>query len=253
LSYYLEYCSDYSGLSVLPFYQVYRAVVRAKVNLFRFAEATSIEERAFLYERYQHYMQLAEKLTVRHEKILFLTYGLAGSGKSTVSQTLVRERGVIRLRSDVIRKHLHDFELLANSDSGVNQKLYSEEATARTYEQLAQYAKMVIESGFSVVVDAAFLLRQQREQFIALAQTLKTPIIILACAAPIKTLQARIEIRQAVHRDPSEATLDVLEMQRKRQEYLTGEELEKAIIVDAEDEDRYNLLNEKVNAFLANP
>ncbi|MCD6048556.1 MAG: aminoglycoside phosphotransferase [Gammaproteobacteria bacterium] len=252
LSYYLEYCGDYEGLSVLPFYQVYRAIVRAKVNLFRYAQAETEAEKIALYGRFLHYMSLAEKLTKPHEKILFLTYGLAGSGKSTVSQTLVRERAVIRLRSDIIRKRIHDLHHLENSGSGVNEKIYSSDATNQTYQYLESYAKTIIENGFSVVADAAFLLRSQRASFIHLANSLGVPLVILACAAPIKTLRARIELRQAMRRDASEATVEVLEMQRQKQEYLTGDELEMAIVVDAEDEDRYNLLNEKVNAFLAN-
>ena len=251
LSYYLEHCGDYRGLAVLKFYQVYRAVVRAKVNLFRYAQEQDAAVKENYFSRYTHYMNLAEDLTRLEPQQLFITYGLAGSGKSTVSQTLVRERGAIRLRSDVIRKRMHDLNHLDNSDSGVNQKIYSHDATDKTYEALAKFSEIIIAAGFSVVIDAAFLLRSQREKFLALAKIENIPAIILACAAPIKTLQTRIELRQAMNRDPSEATLDVLDMQVKKQEYLSKEELARAIVVDAQDEDRYNLLNEKVNVFLA--
>lgn len=251
LSYYLEHCPDYQGLAVLPFYQVYRAVVRAKVNLFKYAQ-TKDEDRAFWYQRFQHFLNLAEQLLKPKTQQLFITYGLAGSGKSTVSQTLVRERGVMRLRSDFIRKKLHDLDHLDTSESGINEKIYTTDATQRTYQLMAEYTKIILSAGYSVVVDAAFLLHAQRCIFsdIALAQHL--PLIILVCAAPFKTLQTRIELRQAMNRDPSEATLEVLEMQRKMQEFLTKEELAKTIVVDAQDENRYNLLNQKVNDFLAN-
>lgn len=249
LSYYLEHCPDYQGLAILPFYQVYRAVVRAKVNLFKYAQ-TQGEERTFWYQRFQHFLNLAQQLLVVKSQQLFITYGLAGSGKSTVSQTLVRERGVMRLRSDIIRKKLHDLDHLDQSDSGVNQKIYSIDATQRTYQLMAEYTKIVLSAGYSVVVDAAFLLHTQRCLFSNIAAAQDLPFIILVCAAPFKTLQTRIELRQAMSRDPSEATLEVLEMQRKTQEFLTKEELEKTIIVDAQDENRYNFLNKKVNDFL---
>jgi hypothetical protein len=90
----------------------------------------------------------------------------------------------------------------------------------------------------------------QRALFSDIAAAQHLPFIILICAAPFKTLQTRIELRQAMNRDPSEATLEVLEMQRKTQEFLTKEELAKTIVVDAQDENRYNLLNQKVNNFL---
>lgn len=250
LSYYLEYTGDYAGLAVLPYYLCYRALVRAKVQLFHLPHAQTPNEREQHLQNFQRYLCLATGFTQENLPILFITTGLAGSGKSTVAQTLVRDRGVIRLRSDVIRKRLHDLDRLANSSSPLNGQIYTANATKQTYDRLAALAEQIIKAGFSVIVDATFLKREQRHQFFQLANRLKTREIILACAAPLKTLEARIELRQAVHRDPSEANIEVLHMQRSLQEYLIPEELDRALVIDAQDEQRYQTLNSRIDALL---
>ena len=250
-SYYLEYTGDYTGLATLPYYLCYRALVRAKIQLFHLTHTKDPLERTEVMAKCRRYLALAKTFTLNAAPILFITSGLAGSGKSTVAQTLVRDRGVIRLRSDVIRKQLHDLDHLAKSNSTLNNHIYSTDATQLTYERLSLLSEQAINAGYSVVVDATFLKRAQRHQFAELAERLGVRLIILACAAPLKTLEARIELRQAVHRDPSEATLDVLHMQRNAQELLVPEELELALVIDAQDEARYETLNNRVDALLA--
>lgn len=250
LSYYLEYTGDYTGLAVLPYYLCYRALVRAKVQLFHLPHTQTSTEREQHVHNFQRYVSLATCFTQEYQPILFITTGLAGSGKSTVAQTLVRDRGVIRLRSDVIRKQLHDLDHLAQSSSPLNGQMYSATATKQTYDRLAELAEHIIQAGFSVIVDATFLKHEQRHPFFQLANRLKTREIILACAAPLKTLEARIELRQAVHRDPSEANVEVLHMQRSLQEFLIPEELERALVIDAQDENRYQTLNSRIDALL---
>lgn len=250
ISYYLEYTGDYSGLATLPYYLCYRALVRAKVQLFHLRHAKNSQESADVMEKVRRYLALAKVFTIKTAPILFITCGLAGSGKSTVAQTLVRDRGVIRLRSDVVRKQLHDLDNLAKSNSTLNNHIYTHDATQQTYDRLGVLATQIINAGFSVVVDATFLRRSQRNHFAQLAEQLGVTLVILACAAPLKTLEARIELRQAVHRDPSEATLEVLHMQRSLQELLVPEELEMALVIDAQDESRYETLNQRVDDLL---
>lgn len=251
VSYYLEHTGDYDGLHVLAYYLSYRAVVRAKINLFRLQQTADQRERDEIYNHYSRYMRLALQFTQQANPIMFLTYGLAGSGKSTVAQLLVRECGVIRLRSDVIRKQLHEIDNYANSKSGLNQDIYSPNASQQTYDQLLALAQHIINAGYSVVVDAAFLKYQQRKKFIDFAKANNIRWVILACAAPMQTLRARIELRQAVHRDPSEADVNVLEMQNQQKELLLPDELEDVVVVDAQDEYRYKTLGAKINAHLA--
>jgi predicted kinase len=82
-----------------------------------------------------------------------------------------------------------------------------------------------------VIVDAAFLRRDERAAFAALAAELGCPFRILACEAPPEVLRERIRARQARGDDASEATLDVLERQFAWIEPLTP--AERAVVIAA--------------------
>jgi uncharacterized protein len=201
----LVWSGDFTALAVLPFYAVYRAVVRAKVAAIRGQSAEAAE-----------YLVMAEQLTARAPPTLAITFGLSGSGKTTQStaRLLADPRAAtIRLRSDVERKRL--FGLAPDADSGG--AIYGAEATARTYERLAALARQVIGDGWSVIVDAAFLRRAERDAFRRLANSLAAPFAIQACAAAPEELRRRLAARAG---DASEADVAVLERQLGWQEPL---------------------------------
>ncbi len=150
---YLERTGDYHALSVLPFYAVYRALVRAKIN--GLAAEQGAEKGAA--EALREHIGLARRFTASQVPELVLTYGLSGSGKSTRARRLVDERGFVRLRSDVERKRLFGIDPRASSGSGLESGLYTPEASERTYARLEELAEWSLQAGFSVVVDAAFL------------------------------------------------------------------------------------------------
>jgi hypothetical protein len=231
---YLQHSGDYRGLRVLRFYQVYRALVRAKVACLRLAQpGLSVAERDETRRHYRRYLQLADHYTQSTPTPLIITHGLSGSGKTTVSDALLESSGAIRIRSDVERKRLFGLSVEARSGSAIAADLYSPEAGIRTYRHLAETAQTVIAAGFPVIVDAAFLKRQQREQFRRLADELQVPFVIFHCEAPAALLRQRIRDRQAQGRDPSEATLQVLEHQLHSQDPLRPEEAKNIFTINA--------------------
>ncbi|MEI6623967.1 MAG: ATP-binding protein, partial [Actinomycetes bacterium] len=90
-----------------------------------------------------------------------------------------------------------------------------------TYSHLAATAGALLTAGWSVVVDAAFLRRDQRAAFAAVAEQHGCAFVILHCDAPAEVLRARIAHRQ---HDASEATLDVLDAQIAAADPLTEAE-----------------------------
>jgi aminoglycoside phosphotransferase family enzyme/predicted kinase len=222
---YLQHNGDYQGLDVLRFYQVYRALVRAKVACLRLAqEGLSTAQRDEIRSHYRQYLHLAEHYTRAAPTPLIITHGLSGSGKTTVSDALLESSGAIRIRSDVERKRLFGLSSTARSGSAIAADLYSTEASHQTYQHLAALAHSIISAGFAAIVDAAFLKRSQREQFHRLADDLQVPFVIFHCDAPIDLLRQRIRERETRARDPSEATLQVLEHQLLTQDPLHADE-----------------------------
>lgn len=226
LNEYLEICGDYHGLTLLPYYLVYRAMVRAKVDCLRLAQTDiTASEQEDIRTDFQRYLQLAGQYTKVHDNFLVITHGLSGSGKTWHTTQLMQVTRFIRLRSDVERKRMFTLTAEQNSHSATDAGIYSAQASDMTYQQLAQISRLLLASHWTVVVDATFLQREKRKQFFELAQELGKPFLILNFLASTTTLRDRIHSRQSL-RDASEATIEVLERQLTRlQELSEGEQL----------------------------
>ncbi|HYH42853.1 MAG TPA: AAA family ATPase, partial [Burkholderiales bacterium] len=210
---YLETSGDYEGLPVLPFFLVYRAIVRAKVHLIRATQAAEPAARERLLASYRDYVRLAQECTGHSPAAILLMHGLAGCGKSTIAQELAQTWGAICIRSDVERKRLEGLRPVQHSASPVAGGLYTHDITRATYARLTQLARTVLEAGNTVIVDATFLQRWQRTLLRDLADGLGVPIAILTVQTPEKILRQRIDARAARGTDPSEATEAVLAYQ----------------------------------------
>ena len=233
LSEWIDASGDVSAPAVLPFLAVYLALVRAKVAAIRRTQLPDrdADGRADCDTEVGQYLQLARRLAWPEAPQLLITHGLSGSGKSHAATAWLLQHGgsrALRLRSDVERKRLYGLAPLQTSDAAQRSMLYGPQASAQTYASLRERAAELLHEGWTVLVDAAFLRRHEREAFASLAQALRCPFGILAPQAPIDVLRQRIAQRQARGGDPSEATLQVLENQLQWIEPLGPDELRRA-------------------------
>ena len=241
---YLQKTGDYAGLAVLPYYQVYRAMVRAKVAKLRSQQTQpGGTDHTQAETEYRQYLQLARRYTARKQAVLVIMRGLSGSGKSTVARDLCEQTGMIQLRSDVERKRQAGLAATDTSHSGIDNGLYSSDKTTETYRQLGTLAKSILVAGYSVLVDATFLKREQRDQFRAQAAASGTPFLIIECSAPDHELERRILARQASQQDASEATLAVLHAQQAIDEPLGDAEQPYLLRADTRESTRNALLH----------
>lgn len=231
LNLWLEQTGDHAGLALLRYYAVYRALVRAKVAVLRAGQTAGAEHDTALAEA-RSLLDLATTLTRPQPRRLDITHGLSGSGKTTVTRTLMQTPGAIRLRSDVERKRLAGLDALAHSGSTVGQQLYATDATRRTYEHLARLAGEILDAGWPVIVDATFTARWQRDLLRELAQSRGAAFHILDFPVPVATLRERIVNRTRAGNDASEASLDVLQHQLDTEEALAADEKQDIVQVD---------------------
>lgn len=230
LNRWLERTGDYSGLSVLPFYCAYRAAVRAKIDAIRMQQPSlSFSDQRHLSSDCRGYLELALRYTVGGHPALIITMGPSGSGKTMVTQRLIEATDTIRIRSDVERKRLFGLRPEESSRPELKMAMYAAEATARTYDRLAELAGQVIDAGFPVVVDATFLYRSERARFAQLARRLRIPFLIIKCEAAEATLQDRIRQRHQQAGDASEADTAVLRAQLRSIEPLSAAEEQSAV------------------------
>ncbi len=232
LSRYLETTGDYEGVRVLPFYAVYRALVRAKVDAYA---ALQMPARAAEFqERLQQRLRTAARLTDLPQPSLVIMHGVSGSGKSWMSERMVSALPALRIRSDLERKRMTGMTgLTAHADVG--QGIYTSTISQRVYAHLADSAEICLRAGCSVIVDATFLDAADRELFQGIAARLRVGYLIVACQADAAVLTKRIEERTRLGHDPSDATPSVLAEQLGSIKPFTSREQPHVISVDTRD------------------
>lgn len=227
LNRYLEMTGDFGGLRVLKFFKLYRAMVRAKIALLRQRQLQG-HTTGPLPASCQAYINYGLNLLADKKPQLLLMHGLSGSGKSWLAARIAENLPAIHIRSDVERKRLAAVPALAAGASG----LYSESMTLKTYKRLFVLAGMLLDAGFSVIIDATFLNRRYRDRFRQLAKRHRADFQMIDCEAPADCLQKRITTRSSKGSDASDADLSVLEWQMQHQDALAAGERAGAIHVE---------------------
>ena len=206
---YLDVSGDYRGTEVLGYFAAYRSMVRAKVAALRWDQ----EHTAETEWRFAKHVEWAKNWLERPHGTLVLMCGLSGAGKSWIAERLVLQLPAIRLRSDIARKALAGLDAGARTNSPVGGGIYTLQQSDAVFAYIESVAEVLLRGGDNVIVDATFIEHARRAAFLALARRLGIKARVVYCKAPIDTLRARIRARATAGADPSEATLDVLDLQ----------------------------------------
>ena len=229
LNRWLDSGGDHGALPLLPWYLAYRALVRAKVTALRLRQPDLAAAAVGVLEaELEHYLNRARLAMAPARGALVITHGISGSGKSHRARQL-RDWGWIHLRSDAERLRLHGrWGCASFGPSGEpcqDFDPYGAAVTERLYGTvLLEAAEAALAGGLSVVVDATFLRRAQRQPYIELAHRRGVGFGILACSAPLALALDRIQQRRAAEEDPSEADEGVVMAQMKGLEPLNQQE-----------------------------
>jgi len=213
LNRWLDTGGDHGGLPLLPWYLAYRALVRAKVTALRLQQANLAPAAVEALEaELGSYLSRARLAMAPTRSALVITHGISGSGKSHAARQL-RGWGWIQLRSDVERLRLHGRWGCGSAEGPAqnDRSPYDPAMTERLYGVvLLQAAEAALAGGLSVVVDATFLKRTQRQVFIDLACRQGAGFGILDCSVPLNLALERLEQRRSQENDVSEANGEVV-------------------------------------------
>ncbi|WP_027858332.1 bifunctional aminoglycoside phosphotransferase/ATP-binding protein [Marinobacterium jannaschii] len=224
LNRYLELSGDYESLRLLNLYKSYRSMVRAKVAML--GEAPD-------HATLQRYLALTSRYAEPQQPTIYLMHGVSGSGKSYLSQQMIDATGAIRIRSDVERKRIYR-EL---SLKGEQLDLYGREMNARTYNRLCEIARILLHSGYSVVMDATFIRQRARQSYFDLSQEFGLPIRIISCECEQKLIEARLRRRLNEGTDASDADVGIMHQQLGHLQPLTEDELDYTIRINTDDDE----------------
>lgn len=232
LNAYLRHSGDFTGLQLLRFYQVYRAMVRAKVLCLRLNQPNlSEQERRADLEQLESYLDLAQNYIKPQLQRLIITHGFSGSGKTTFINELAPNIGAVCIHSDLERKR-HPPEANQSGGTAIQKELYRTAARQKTYEHLCKLADLILHAGFSVIVDATFIKQANRQQLQELAVAQQCPLIILDFQLREGLLRQRIKERVQQGKSLSDADEKVLEFQLANAEPLTEREKKQSIIIN---------------------
>jgi uncharacterized protein len=190
VAWYLEYAGESAPGSLLDHYIAYRAQVRAKVSCLA-AEQGDLDAAA----EASHLLGLASDHLARARVRLVLVGGLPGTGKSTLSEGIGRERGWTVLSSDRVRKELAGLDPRADATAGYRRGLYTPRWTANTYRELLSRAERALRHGDSVVIDASWIDARRRRAAERVAEATSSDLVPLLCSASAGIARQRLRDR----------------------------------------------------------
>lgn len=196
---YLMATRDMDGLSLLPLYLGYRALVRAM--------ATGLVGKL---DRGRRYLATARQLMAPRTPWVVAVGGLSGSGKSTVARSLAANLapppGALLIRSDEVRKRL----LGKRPEDRLSQDAYAPAVSRQVFDIMREDAARALRAGWSVILDATHMDPATRQAAEATARAADAPFCGLWLDAPAAALRRRVGGRD---KDISDADLAVLEKQ----------------------------------------
>lgn len=223
---YLRISGDYELPRLLPVFRVIECLSGARRALRRREETGDDEQPALLAETMsacRRYLDLAECHTEFRFPPLVIGVGVAGSGKSRFTRTLVSRLGAIRLCSDVERRRLHGIHPQEKKED-VPVDIFSDAATEKTYHRLAKCAGALLDAGLPVCIDGTCLKREQRDLLRHQAEGRGLPVLLISFEADEATLERRITKRAARQDVLAEESLAILARQREAFEDFSDEE-----------------------------
>jgi len=233
---YATLAADDALLTLLPFYQCYRAYVRGKVESLKSIEPeipTAEQEQA--RQQAQRSFRLAERYARgAPAPALIVICGQIGTGKSTVAQHVSEQTGFAVLNSDVIRKQLAGLLPTACAAAEYQAGLYQPDVTRKTYEARHQTAEEELRSGRGVILDATYKHPEDRRLVLELSARCQVPLLFIECQASMATVERRLREREQRGDAVSDATWTLAQREREHFPAFTEFPPQCHIVIDAE-------------------
>ncbi|MFO7589938.1 MAG: AAA family ATPase [Acidimicrobiia bacterium] len=201
LGWYREFTAETHPESLAHYYIACRALVRSKVACIRSTQGDDASR-----SEATQLLDLARTHLRRAQVRIVLVGGAPGTGKSTLAAGIAETVGWTVLRSDEVRKDLAGIGHTAAAGADLGEGIYDPASTDATYRELLDRARVALELGESVLVDASWSSATHRTAAALLARETSSDLVELCCTASADVADARIRMRAAQNRDASDAT-----------------------------------------------
>jgi uncharacterized protein len=200
---YRENGGDPGTESLVAFYAVHRALIRAKVELVRASQAPDESAaRGHHGALARDLLGLAERFAWRARlPLVIVVCGAPASGKSVLARELAAISDLPHLSSDVARKRLAGIEPTDRAPEA----LYEPSWNVLTYAELGRRAAHEANARGGALVDATFRHRTDRDAFARGFRGI-APLLFVECQAPAAVLAERAAAREHQAERVSDAT-----------------------------------------------
>lgn len=186
--------------------------------------------------------------------ILIVVCGIIATGKSTVAKKIFGATGIEMLRSDRVRKELAGMSPEEHAYEPYGKGIYSPEFSKKTYEEMMDRAKDRLSKGSSVILDATFSKKWQRQAAKEAALSEGARFLCIETVTPDEVIKRRAEQRTESGESISDGRLELLPQIRENFEEI--EELDEGehIVVDTskeeEEKEKMNKVLDEIQRYL---
>jgi len=190
---YVEKSKDTEIYKIINFYKSYRAYVRGKVIGFKLndpninkKEKNDIINTAKRYFELSYYYSLlfSKDIEKDSKRILFITTGLTGTGKTTVAKKLSIDYNAEIVSTDSVRKEIEGMDRFERHYDAYNTGLYSPEKMRYAYDKVLEKGNFYLKKNRNVVLDATFKNNELRKKAYEITKNSNSKFIIIYCNVP---------------------------------------------------------------------
>jgi hypothetical protein len=231
---YIRHSNDREIGGLQNFYKCYYAYVRGKVISFRLGESSiTPEDREEEISAASRYFDLTYTYSARLEKpTLVLMAGFMGTGKSVRADSIAPRIGAEIIRTDILRKEILHIAPAERHHEAFGTGIYREEVTRKTYGRAIDLASQKLAEGKSVIIDASYKNRADRQEALAAAEKLKADFFIIECICPENIIKERLALRMSDKGGASDGRWEIYRAQKKAFERITEMPDNSHIIID---------------------
>lgn len=164
------------------------------------------------------------------DKVLIITFGLTGCGKSFVAKLIKKYlKNSVLIKSDIIRKKIYGFSPFKKVIVPYGTGIYSEEKSEEVYEKMLEITSNYLKKNKNVIIDASFLKKRWREKAreIAIKNNAKFYIFVPFCDE--EKIKKRLLKRK---RDVSDGRWEIYIKQKENYDEIDEDEKKYTIFID---------------------
>ena len=204
--------NDAGIYKVLDFYKCYRAFVRGKVESIKaFEPEVPGGEKELSIEKAKKYFRLGLRYALfGSAPSVIVTFGIIGTGKSTLARMIAGELSTTIYSSDAVRKEITGTTAGERRYEGWGGGIYTSDITEKTYGEIIGRALREAEKNMTAVLDASFSKRKWRDLLIHEARAAGVKVYFVRTTAPVEEVELRLLRREREGTSISDATAAIL-------------------------------------------